>query len=196
MDAAAPRQGRSRAVRDRGGEKRGRMLLAGYLRLAVLAGLTAVALAAAGASQAAASGDIYEFQSVPSTSEAGGHPDVLTSLEIATRRTTEGEHPPCECHDAKDIEVHAPAGVIANPHVLSECTATQLASFSCSADAQVGWVAINHPLLGWLIFPLERTVPQAGQASLFVFSIFGTAQYLAVNSRTDSDYGTDFSFTG
>src|SRR5215213_6263428 len=171
-------------------------LLAGCLRLALLAGLMAIAFAAVGSSQAMAAGDIYEFKSVPSTSEAGGHPDILTSLEIATRSTTEGEHPPCECHDAKDIIVHNPPGVIANPHVLSECTAVQLATFSCSADAQVGWVALNHPLLGWLIFPLERTVPQAGQSSLFVFSIFGTAQYLAVNARTDSDYGTDFSFSG
>ena len=87
--------------------------------------------------------------------------------------------------------------MIANPHVLSECTAVQLATYSCSADAQVGYVALNHPLLGWLIFPLYRTVPQAGQASLFVFSIFGTAQYLAVNSAApDSDYGTDFTFKG
>jgi hypothetical protein len=169
--------------------------LRSYLRLAILTGLMAIAFAAVGASNATA-GDIYEFKSVPSTSEAGGHPDILTSLEIATRGTTEGEHPPCECHDSKDIVVHNPPGVIANPHVLSECTAVQLATYSCSADAQVGWVALNHPLLGWLIFPLERTVPQAGQASLFVFSIFGTAQYLAVNGRTDSDYGTDFSFTG
>jgi hypothetical protein len=183
MDASGPREGRPRAMRDR-------------RRVALLAGLATLALAAAGASQARASGDIYEFQSVPSTSEAGGHPDVLTSLEIATRRTTEGEHPPCECHDAKDIEVHAPAGLIANPHVLSECTATQLASFSCSADAQVGWVAINHPLLGWLIFPLYRTVPQAGQAALFAFSIFGTAQYLTVTGRTGGDYGLDFRYKG
>ena len=39
-------------------------------------------------------------------------------------------------------------------------------------------------------------MPQAGQASLFVFSIFGTAQYLAVNARTGSDYGLDFRFQG
>jgi hypothetical protein len=170
--------------------------LRSYLRLAILAGLIAAAFAAFGASNAAAANDVYLFESTPSTSEAGGHPDILTSLELATRHTTEGEHPPCECHDPKDIIVHNPPGVIAKPHVLSECTAVQLATFSCSADAQVGYVAINHPLLGWLIFPLFRTVPQAGQASLFVFSIFGTAQYLAVNSRTDSDYGTDFAFTG
>src|SRR4051794_25280311 len=170
--------------------------LRSHLRLAILTGLMAAAFAAVGASDAAASGDIYEFKSVPSTSEAGGHPDVLTSLEVATRNTTEGEHPPCECHDAKDIEVHTPPGVIANPHVLSECTAVQLATYGCSADAQVGWVALNHPLLGWLIFPLERTVPQAGQASLFVFSIFGTAQYLTVTGRTGSDYGLDFRYQG
>jgi hypothetical protein len=165
-------------------------------RLALLAGLATVALAAAGASQAVAAGDIYQFQSVPSTSEAGGHPDVLTTLEVATRHTTEGEHPPCECHDPKDIEVHTPAGVIANPHVLSECTPTQLAATNCSADAQVGYVALNHPLLGWLILPLYRTVPQAGQASLFVFNIFGTAQYLSVTGRTGSDYGLDFRYRG
>ncbi len=170
--------------------------LAGCLRLALLAGLATIALAAAGASQAAASGDVYLFQVVPSTTEAGGHPDVLTSLEIANRVTTEGEHPPCECHDPKDIEVHAPAGVIANPHVLSECTATQLAEYNCSADAQAGYVALNTQQLGWLILPLYRTVPQVGQASLFVFSIFGTAQYLSVNGRTGGDYGLDFRFQG
>ena len=169
---------------------------AGSLRLALLAGLATLALAAAGASQASAAGDVYEFSSVPSTSEAGGHPDILTTLELANRYTTEGEHPPCECHDPKDIEVHSPAGVIANPHVLSVCTATQLAEYNCSADAQAGWVALNHPILGWLILPLYRTVPQAGQAALFVFDIFGTAQYLSVTGRTGSDYGLDFRYQG
>src|SRR4051795_2830284 len=104
MDAAAHREGRPRAMRDRRGEKRVGMLAQQRQgrkgrwssRLALLAGLTTLVLVAACVSQAAA-GDIYEFKSVPSTSEAGGHPDVLTSLEIATRFTTEGEHPPCEC---------------------------------------------------------------------------------------------------
>jgi hypothetical protein len=166
------------------------------LRLALLTGLAAIALAAVNSSSAAASADIYEFSSIPSTAEAGGHPNILTSLEVATRYTTEGEYPPCECHDAKNILVHNPPGVIANQHVLSVCTATQLAEFNCSADAQAGYMVINHPLLGWLVFPLYRTVPQAGQASLFVFSILGTAQYMAVTARTGSDYGLDFRFEG
>lgn len=165
----------------------------------VLVSLLAVAaLIACGASQAAAEGEIYEFRNYPSTSEAGGHPDIVTNLEVANRFHTTSPVVTC-CHDPRDIDIHTPAGVVATPHVLSECPPDQIPVYECSADAQAGIVIINHPLLGWMVLPMFKTVPQAGQAALFVFSLPGVRaipQYLAVNSRTGDDYGLDFKFQG
>jgi hypothetical protein len=170
-------------------------------RLALIAGAVMTMLAWAGASQAAADSDIYEFTNYPTSTEAGGHPDVITSLEITNRYHTEGEMPFCRCHDPKNIMVHTPAGVIANPHVVSECTAAQVALFECSSDAQAGFAILNleDAAIGWIVEPIYRTLPQTGQAALFVFSLpLGRAipQYIAVNSRTGSDYGLDFRFEG
>jgi hypothetical protein len=171
------------------------------VRLALIAGVVMTAFAWAAVSDAAAGSDIYEYTNYPTTTEAGGHPDVITSLEITNRYHTEGEMPFCRCHDPKNIMVHTPAGVIANPHVVSECTSAQVALFECSSDAQAGFAILNleDAAIGWIVEPIYRTIPQTGQAALFVFSLpLGRAipQYIAVNSRTGSDYGLDFRFEG
>jgi hypothetical protein len=171
------------------------------LRLAMLAAVAMAAFAAVSASSAAADSDIYEFANVPTSTEAGGHPDVITSLEVSNHYHSQGEQPFCRCHDPRDILVHTPPGLIANPHVVSECTPAQIPLWECPSDAQAGYVVINleNAAVGWVVVPIYRTVPQAGQAALFVFTLpLGIAipQYLAVNSRTGGDYGLDFRFEG
>jgi hypothetical protein len=160
------------------------------LYLGVLTAATMILFLCAFAGSAGAKSKIFAFQSVPSTTQAGGHPDVFTTFELGSR--TSQEPVPCECNDPKDIIQHTPPGLIANPHVVSECPIAQLAQFECPADSQAGVVVLE--LFGWVTVPLYRTIPQKGQAGLFAFSLpfeVSVPQYLAFTARTGSDYGLD-----
>lgn len=145
---------------------------------------------------ARANAPIHEYTAVPSTTQAGGHPDVAATFRIGNR-LTEG-FAECGCNDPKDINLHMPAGVIGNPHVMSVCSAAEMALFECSADSQAGFSVIS--IFGsYLLMGLYRTQPQAGQAGLFVFALplgFAIPQYVEIDSRTDSDYGLDFNTIG
>ena len=145
---------------------------------------------------AQANAPIHEYSAVPSTTQAGGHPDIATTFRIGNR-LTEG-FAECGCNDPKDIRLHMPAGVIGNPHVMSICSTAEIALFECSADSQAGFSVVS--IFGaYLLMGLYRTNPQAGQAGLFVFALpLGIAipQYVEIDSRTDSDYGLDFNTIG
>jgi hypothetical protein len=161
----------------------------------VFVAVAAFAAICATAGPAAAKSTVFSFTNTPSTAQAGAHPTVVTTFELGNRNNQTPV--PCECNDPKSVMIHTPAGVVANPHVASECTAAELATFSCSADAQVGLAEFK--LFGWHLVPIYRTVPQAGQASLFVFVIPLTVaipQYISVNARTGGDYGLDFKVLG
>ncbi len=149
-----------------------------------------------GAERAEAKSTVFTFTNTPSGTQAGSHPNVLTSTELGNR-FNQGPMPACECNDPKDVTIHAPAGLVANPHVVSECTTAELSTFSCPPDAQAGFVVLRF--FSWGVIPLYRTVPQEGQAALFVFlPPIGIAipQYIAINARTGGDYGIDFTVTG
>jgi hypothetical protein len=146
---------------------------------------------------ASAYSKINHFSVVPSTTEAGGHPDVFTSVRVGNR-VTEQIHPPCDCNDPKDITIHTPGGVIANQSVLPACDAAELATFECSPDSQVGVVALVTGFFPPLLMPIHRTVEQGGQAALFTFVVplIGNPTYIAITARTGGDYGLDFSTKG
>jgi hypothetical protein len=168
--------------------------------LVVLAALALAVVSAVGPESATAKSTVYSFTSEPSTTRAGDHPDVVSEMVLGNRYN-QGPMPVCACNDPREVVIHAPAGVIANPHVLSICTAAQAATFTCSANSQVGYTVIGLPLLGfYAVVPLYRTVPQANQAALFEFAPpvigFANSQYISVNARTGSDYGIDFKVEG
>ena len=167
---------------------------AGLALAATLAALTL--LIGANADSASAKSDIYQYDSFPSSTQAGGHPDIFTEFELGSRLTAVPPVP-CYCNDPKIVINHLPAGVIANPHVVSECKIAQLALFECPADSQAGIVALK--LFGYGGFPLFRVTPSKSQAAVFAFLLpFGAAapQYLEFSARTGSDYGLDVEATG
>jgi hypothetical protein len=154
------------------------------------------ALLAIVTSSAAAKSNIFFYSNGPSTTQAGAHPNIVAAVEPGNR-FSQSPKPPCECDDPKDIAFHAPQGVIANPHVISECTAAELATFSCPPDSQAGLVVLHF--FGWGALPIYRTIPQAGQAGELAFlPPLGVAipQYVAINARTGGDYGLDFTTLG
>ena len=167
--------------------------------LAAIFGALALMLAlwmGPGAESASAKSAIYEFGSTPTTSQAGGHPDIVTEFKVGTRFTEEPV-PDCACNDPKDIIVHTPPGVIANPHVAAVCTSAEAATYECSADSQVGLMTINFQS-AYIFLPIYRTIPPEDQGGMFLFlaPLGGAPQYMAVNSRTDSDFGLDIATIG
>src|SRR4051812_8133614 len=150
-----------------------------------------------GANEAGAKSEIFGYSSHPTTAQAGGHPDIYSEFALGTRFNQQ-PIPPCGCDDPKNVILHTPPGVIANPHVAAICTAAEASLFECSADSQVGLIVLR---LGtaYGVIPVYRTTPQSDQAGLFVFLAplgFPIPQYIAFNSRTDSDFGLDVETIG
>lgn len=163
--------------------------------LAALA-LVLVHMMGPGTERASAKSAILEYRSVPTESQAGGHPDIVTEFGVGTR-FTELPMPACACNDPKDIIVHTPPGVIANPHVAAICTAAEAALYNCSADSQVGLMTIKY-FSNYAFLPIYRTIPPNDQGGMFIFlaPLGGAAQYMTVNARTDGDFGLDIATIG
>ena len=184
---AAAQSGRSSAGR------RAVLALAGALAALLLA----IAIHSASARAEAVGSQVFIFHSYPSTTQAGGHPDLYTEFELGSRLNSV---PPvdCRCNDPKEVTVHSPAGITANPHVVAECKIAQLALGECSSDAQAGQVMIKF-LGGYILLPMYRTPPAAGQAGQFAFTLpLGSKipQFLVAHARTESDYGLDVTAEG
>jgi hypothetical protein len=145
---------------------------------------------------ASAKSPIVSFKVAPSTTEAGAHPNVYTSVRVGNRLT--GETLPCDCADPKDITIHTPGGVIANQSVVPTCSAAELILLECATDTQVGDLALVTGIFPPILMPIHRTVEQGGQAALFGFvvPIIGNPTYISITARTGSDYGLDFTTQG
>jgi hypothetical protein len=157
----------------------------------------ALLLAIHSGSASAEGSPIFVFHSYPSTTQAGGHPDLYTEFELGNRLSTVPPVP-CYCNDPKEVTVHSPAGITANPHVVAECKIAQLALGECSSDSQAGEVMIKL-FGGYILLPMYRTPPATGQAGQFATTLpLGSKipQFLVVHARTGSDYGLDVTAEG
>lgn len=139
---------------------------------------------------------IHSFSVVPTSTQAGGHPDVDVHF---TNETSFDEGTVSGSNDPRDIVVHLPTGLIGNPHAAPICTPAEFATDKCNPDSQIG-VAIPTACLGpgfCLTFetPLYDIEPQPNQAGLLGFKtlLFDTPVYTVLSSRTGSDYGLDAS---
>ncbi|MGA8746206.1 MAG: hypothetical protein WB507_10120, partial [Solirubrobacterales bacterium] len=133
---------------------------------------------------------ITSFETTTSTTQAGGHPDLSTSFNLAS---------PGEPEDARNVIFSAPQGVFGNPDALSHCSSSDFALDQCPSNSQAGLITVyandeGHPedLLGTApIFDLE---PAADQTALFAFIVptLDIPIDIPVAVRTDSDYGLTF----
>ena len=169
-----------------------------------LAGLTSFVIACAGwataAQSAIANAPIHEFSITPSTTQAGGHPNSLTHFVLGGR-VSEPKPDSCNCNDARETVVHAPAGVIADPHAAPYCSEADFGEVvffgatNCPVDSQVGVVAIDG-ILGAAhlpeipVFNLEPHPHEAGLLGFYVPAI-NSPIFVEVNPRTQSDFGLD-----
>jgi hypothetical protein len=167
------------------------------------AALLAVAIAVLGPAAAQASAPITEFFVKPSTTQAGGHPDIRTVFVVDNHDQQAKQLPPgdCQCEDPKDVSVHLPAGVIGVPDSMPKCTDAEFGSTACSPDSQIGLLEVGvgtepfggpeAPFLGKI--GVYNLVPHPGQAALFGanVSFINAPIYFVFTPRTGGDYGLD-----
>jgi hypothetical protein len=164
------------------------------LRLAVAALALVLLALTLQASRADANTPILHYSTLPSTSQAGGHPDVAVSLKLANRLVQESESL-CNCEDAKDATVHFPPGLIGNPSATPKCSIADFSADDCPIDSQIGmtFVITGPGIPLQFLSAIYNLVPPPGVAGLtgFKLSFFDSAQFTVLSSRTDSDYGLD-----
>ncbi len=154
---------------------------------AVLAGLAMLAIAA----PASAKTPILSYSALPSTTQAGGHPDIEVQFSVENRQAQLSQSP-CNCEDAKDALVHLPPGFIGNPHSTPQCSIADFSADECPIDSQTGVVEIhagNTPFIS----AIYNVIPPPDVAGLIAFKIFGfnAPQFTILSARTDSDFGLD-----
>ena len=167
------------------------------LTLLVAAMAMATALFAAMVSSAQAEEPaIKDLEFVPSSTQAGGHPDVFFKLTWNTSFNLEagGEGEAClqnpPCLNVREIGVHWPTGFIGNPHVAPKCTLAEFSMSSCPVDAQVGVFEVNFGPF-YLFFPVYNMETGPDQAGLLALTtpLIVSQVFLDLSGRTDSDYG-------
>jgi hypothetical protein len=135
------------------------------------------------------------YTAVPSTTQAGGHPDLEINFSVANRLIQQSQSP-CNCEDAKNATVHLPAGFVGNPHATPQCTIADFSANTCPIDSQIGVV---HVIAGGFSFisALYNVVPPPNVAGWLAFKIFlfGSPQFTVLSARTGSDYGLDATAT-
>jgi hypothetical protein len=149
-------------------------------------------LLGAARAEAAVEPGYLNFEANPSTSLAGGHPDVTIDISLAT----DNQFGCGPCVDYRTFKIHWPTGFIGNPHVAPKCTLAEFNQAACPVESQIGTVVVETPAFGEGVsfyLPLvnmETRPDQAGQLG-FVVPAIGSPTLLDLTSRTDSDYGLD-----
>src|SRR5262249_40138678 len=152
----------------------------------VAAVAAAMALTWGLADRALAVEEISEFATHVSTTQAGGHPDVDYAVTWTARNST---NRPCNCEDARVLDMHLPTRFIGDPHNAPACRLTEFALHQCPPESQVGVVEIQNAVREAMF----NLVPHADEAGLTGFYVLGanTALFVILHARTGSDYGLD-----
>jgi hypothetical protein len=147
-----------------------------------------------------AANQIQLFAAEPSTTQAGGHPDIVTEVAFGNRLNNGPSEGPntCFCSDGRAVTVHLPTGVIGNPHATPTCSLAEFSRVECPVASQVGyaWVLIAEAIPAKQ--PLFNMEPRTEEPGLlgFVVPIINGPSFVTIASRTDSDYGLDVTSTG
>jgi hypothetical protein len=139
---------------------------------------------------ARASEQIDSFTTTASTTQAGGHPDLVTSFTLQSPGSPEA---------AQNVKFNAPQGVFGNPEAIDQCTSTDFALDQCPSSSQAGLATIYanyngdpHALLGTA--PIYDLVPQGEETALFSFIVptLDIPISIPVAVRTATDFGLRF----
>lgn len=155
-------------------------------------------LAIVGPQAASANVPIQNMGLVPSSHQAGGHPDLQIAVSFQngpTQQLEEGTNTSCDCQNVRFVTVHAPQGLVGDPHSTPQCTSAQFATASCPVDSQVGaiTVGLNGSTTGVVpsVSAVYNLVPRADEAGLLAFVVEGTPVFEVFSARTGGDFGLD-----
>src|SRR5262245_17920870 len=153
--------------------------------VAALAAAVAILAVWAGSAHAIEPG-FKKFKMTPSTTQAGGHPDLSIYAEFETGGFS-GEL------GLRRFKSHTPTGFIGNPHVAPKCTLVEYTAQNCPVDSQIGVVNVPSSGIFGIFFPLYNMETRPDQAGLLAFTtpLLTTPVFIELSSRTDSDYGLD-----
>jgi hypothetical protein len=151
------------------------------------------AVAAVGsAAPARAALNVSQFSVTPSTTKAGAHPSLNVSI---------GFDPPTA--DVKDIALHLPAGLSANPRAAPFCRRGDLVADLCPLDTKVGSVKLVGVALGLeaeVVRNIYNVRPVGAERLRLGVPVFGTvsrggvALMLPMTARPDG--GLDIAVAG
>jgi hypothetical protein len=162
--------------------------------------LLPIFLAAAITAAPAQANEITLWEAKPSSTQAGGHPDVQMHIYF-------GNHTSCpDCSDVRDFIQQLPTGFTGSPAGLPQCSLAQFATKECPSDTQIG----VYGLLGFvtppyspdgeyepigLYSPLYNLPPHPGEAANigFVAPIISFTSQIGINARSESDFGLEVS---
>src|SRR5690349_13882037 len=133
------------------------------------------------------------FEVTPTTSQAGGHPDVNIDYIFRIDQTFGEESCESDCLYGRTSSVHWPEGFIGNPHVAPKCTLTEFSLASCPSDSQIGIFNLKGLTEGGIFVPLYNLQTNPNQAGLLGFTapIIAFPVFIELSGRTESDYGLD-----
>ena len=165
---------------------------------AALLAICVIALICAGSAQAQG---IDRWEAKPSSTQAGGHPDLQLHVAFGNRASCSG------CSDARNLIQQLPTGFIGSPSGLPQCSLAQFATKECPPDTQIGVFGLFDvfggelgPYTGQeepvaLYSPLYNLPPHPTEAALigFVAPIIAYTSQIGINARTESDYGLEVS---
>jgi hypothetical protein len=138
-------------------------------------------------------------------SQAGGHPDSLTTrFKLRTVKSNDPEEvglPISDQAPLRAVKVEAPPGLVGNVGAVPKCT---LQDFSgppnqpehpeCPDSTQVGVATTEMNNFGrhsTVKAPVYNLVPQPGQPALFGFKVVSSPIFAVPSIRAGSDYGID-----
>ncbi len=126
--------------------------------------------------------------------QAGSHPFQLTSVVTFNTTAPEPGGGPRTVALAKDIVSELPAGLIADPAGLAQCTQGQFARERCLAQSAIGVAAVTFDEPGVVAFdsaraPIFNIEPSPGEPARFGVMLAGIPEILGTSIRSGRDYG-------
>jgi hypothetical protein len=125
-----------------------------------------------------------------SSRQAGAHPDVTTSFDLATS----GREIPAG--NVKDVRVDLPPGLVGNTVGMPRCTTARAVRYECPRDTIVGVASVTAKSLfsegqkvpALFIEPVFNIAPSPGEPAAFMFTTVNFPVRLDTSLLSDGDY--------
>ena len=160
--------------------------MTGFRKLTTLA--TGLLAALALAAPAHAAQNVETFDVTTSTTDAGDHPNLVTTFSMEN---------PSELEAPKDIILNFPEGLFGNPQAITNCRSVDFALSQCPVGSQAGIITLRADIGGnpntvvgiAPIFDMESQIE--GETARFAFIVpgFNIPISMPVSVRTTGDYG-------